>query len=147
MGVQLMAIVAEGQRGRAYLSPDEKQATIAVQTMPLGVPETDLPEQALGFRVQLYGMTKHRDLFTLRQLVALTTFSDLVLETREKVLTDARGAGLLADNISLNDGGTRANVYADAVVTYLACAVDRSADFWSTLATSHGMRNEMRASE
>ena len=134
-----MAIVAEGQRGRAYLSPDEKQATIAVQTMPLGVPETDLPEQALGFRVQLYGMTKHRDLFTLRQLVALTTFSDLVLETREKVLIGAIAAGLSSDGISFNDSGTGANAYADAVATYLAFAVDKMTDTNTTLSVTAGI--------
>ena len=133
MKSQLMAIVAEGQHGRAYLSPDEKHATTAKQAKPVGVPETDLPEQALGFRVQLYGMTKHRDLFTPRQLVALTTFSDLVQETREKVLADASSAGLPVDNVSLNDGGKRANAYSDGVAIYLAIAVDRLADRCSTI--------------
>lgn len=88
MQAQLMAIVAEGQRGRVYLSPDEEHIARANQAKPQGVPETNLPEQALAFRVQLYGMTKHRDLFTPRQLVALTTFSDLVSEAREHVLRD-----------------------------------------------------------
>jgi len=78
MGAQLMAIVAEGKHGRVYLPPFEDQVAVASQAAPKNVPGTDLPEQALGFRVQLYGMTRHRDLFTPRQLVALTTFSDLV---------------------------------------------------------------------
>jgi putative DNA methylase len=128
IGVQLMAIVAEGQSGRAYLSPNEGQAAIAAQAKPKNVPDTNLPEQALGFRVQLYGMTKHRDLFTSRQLVALTTFSDLVQEARERVLADAYETGLPDDGISLNDGGMGAHAYADAVATYLGIAVDRLAD-------------------
>ena len=33
-------------------------------------------------------LTTYRDLFTPRQLVALTTFSDLVGEARERVLAD-----------------------------------------------------------
>ncbi len=77
LGVQLMAIVAEGPRGRLYLSPIEQHQAIASGAVPNQPPETDLPDKALGFRVQAYGMTKHRDLFTKRQLVALTTFSDL----------------------------------------------------------------------
>src|SRR6266566_5026205 len=144
MGVQLIAIVAEGKHGRAYLSPDEKQATTAVQPIPLGVPETYLPEQALSFRVQLYGMVKHRDLFTSRQLVALTIFSDLVQETKSKVLNDANIAGLTLDGISLNDGGSGANAYADAVATYLAIAVDRLADRNSTICSWDVSRDSTR---
>src|SRR5439155_18956552 len=98
-----------------------------------GVPETDLPIQALSFRVQLYGMTKHRDLFSPRQLLALTTFSNLIQETREKVLADASVVDLPADNVSLNDGGVGANAYADAVATNLAIVVDRLADKGSTI--------------
>ena len=80
MRARLMAIVAEGDRGRVYLEPTEEQAVIAQSAMPQDSPETDLPERALGFRVQEYGMRKWRDLFTDRQLVALTTFSDLAVE-------------------------------------------------------------------
>ena len=127
MGAQLMAVVAEGHRGRVYFPPTPEQAAIAAQAAPPNdVPDTDLPEKALGFRVQLYGMTKHRDLFTDRQLVALTTFSDLVGEARARVEDDARAAGLDAE---------RARAYADAVATYLAFAVDKGADYWNTIAT------------
>ncbi len=144
MEAQLMAIVAEGQHGRAYLSPNDEQVTIAEQAKPVSVPETDLPVQALSFRVQLYGMVKHRDLFTSRQLVALTTFSDLVQEAREKVLVDAQQAGIPVDSISLNDGGTGANAYADAVATYLAIAVDRLADRNSTICSWDVTRDSTR---
>ena len=91
MRARLMAIVAEGDRGRVYLEPTKEQAVIAQSAMPQDTPETDLPERALGFRVQEYGMRKWRDLFTDRQLVALTTFSDLVGEARERVRQDASG--------------------------------------------------------
>ena len=64
MNAQLIAIVAEGQHGRVYLSPNEEHTVISRQANPKNAPETDLPVQALGFRVQLYGMVKHRDLFT-----------------------------------------------------------------------------------
>ncbi|MHB1560544.1 MAG: REP-associated tyrosine transposase, partial [Isosphaeraceae bacterium] len=92
MGQKLMAIVAEGTRGRVYLAPTSEQATLAVAAEPEWKPDLKIPEQALGFRVQLYGMRTFGDLFTPRQLVALTTFSDLVGEAREKVLADALGA-------------------------------------------------------
>ncbi len=133
MGARLMAIVAEGKRERIYLPPVQEHEAIAAQAKPKDVLETGLPEQALGLRVQLYGMTKHRDLFTPRQLVALTTFSDLVGEARERVLADAREVGTLDDGKGLNNGGTGAKAYADAVTTYLALAASKSAHYWSNL--------------
>jgi putative DNA methylase len=133
MGARLMAIVAEGARGRVYLSPTSEMEAIAHSAQPQDVPETDLPKKALGFRVQEYGMTRWRDLFTSRQLVALTTFSDLVQESRERVRRDALATGLPDDGKGFAAGGTGATAYADAVGVYLACGISRSADFWSSL--------------
>ena len=133
MRARLMAIVAEGDRGRVYLEPTEEQAVIAQSAMPRDTPETDLPERALGFRVQEYGMRKWRDLFTDRQLVALTTFSDLVGEARERVRQDAVAASMPDDGTSLRDEGDGAMGYAEAVGVYLAFALSRSADRGSTI--------------
>ena len=114
LGARLMAVVAEGDRSRVYLEPAEEQENVALSAMPKDTPETDLPERALGFRVQGYGMTKWRDLFTDRQLVALTTFSDLVGEARERIRADAV-VGMPDDGVPLRDGGTGATAYAEAV--------------------------------
>jgi len=135
MGVRLMTIVGEGSRGRVYLQPDEAQERIAESATPAWAPETELPEQALGFRVQAYGMTRHADLFTRRQLVTLTTFSDLVGEAHEQVLQHARAAGLTTDGKSLENGGAGAQAYADAVATYLAFLVSAVADDLSAFVT------------
>ena len=139
MGDRLLAIVAEGTRARVYVSADAKHEDVAKQAKPfLDVPDTDLPEQALGFRVQGYGMTKHRNLFTSRQLVALTTLCKMVGEARERVLKDAQAFGLLDDGCRLNDGGTGAAAYADAVATYLGLAISKmtsysnNISFWNT---------------
>ena len=85
MGARLMAIVAEGDKGRVYLQPSDIQKEIALSAMPIDVPNTELPKRALGFRVQEYGMTRWSNLFTKRQLVALTNFSDLVAEAIELI--------------------------------------------------------------
>ncbi|HTV40375.1 MAG TPA: hypothetical protein VMF08_07360, partial [Candidatus Sulfotelmatobacter sp.] len=77
MGTRLMGVVAEGPSGRVYLSPDATQEMAAKEAAPEGVPETDLPKEAVGFRVQNYGIKKHHQLFTKRQLTLLTTFGDL----------------------------------------------------------------------
>jgi putative DNA methylase len=144
MGAQLMAIVAEGQKGRVYLAPTPEQEAIANSAEPKWKPDTDLPKEALGFRVQNYGMTKHADLFTPRQLVALTTFSDLVGEAREKATQDAVAAGLTDDDVPLNDGGTGARAYGEAIATYLAIAIDKGANLWSSLCSWMNDRGAFR---
>ncbi|KKH13528.1 DUF1156 domain-containing protein [Methanosarcina mazei] len=133
LGQRLMAIVAEGPKGRVYLSPTPEQEIIASQAEPDDVPDTDLPKKALGFRIQEYGMVKWRHLFTSRQLVALTTFSDLVKESVERVKNDALTAGMSEDGSSLKDGGTGATAYADAVAVYLAFALSKQADLGNSL--------------
>ena len=128
-----MAIVAEGDRGRVCLEPTEEQEAIARSASPQDTPETDLPERALGFRVQEYGMTKWRDLFTDRQLVALTTFSDLVKETQERIRQDAIDAGMPDDGKRLRHRGDGAKGYAEAVRVYLGMAVSKLSDAQSSL--------------
>ena len=133
MGTRLMAIVAQGDRGRVYLSPTKEMEETARRADPIGVPETRLPDKALGFRVQQYGMVRWRDLFTPRQLVALTTFSDLVGEAIEQIRADAVEAGLPDDDSPLRDGGTGAEAYASAVGVYLGLGVSRLADIGNAL--------------
>jgi len=135
MGARLMAIVAEGEHGRVYLAPTPEHEAIARQAQPTWKPEVEFFQQALGFRVGNYGMTKWSDLFTPRQLVALTTFSDLVQEARERVRQDALAAGLLDDGKPLAEGGTGAPAYADAVAVYLAFGMSKTTNRANNLAT------------
>jgi putative DNA methylase len=135
MGARLMAIVAEGDRARLYLPPTAEMESIALSAKPGDVPETDLPAKALGFRVQEYGMTRWRDLFTPRQLVTLTAFSDLVQEAQRRVKVDAQAAGARSDEGGpLRDGGTGPAAYADAVAVYLGLSVSKLTAFLVTQA-------------
>lgn len=133
IGTRLMAIVAEGQRNRIYLSPTEDMERIARSAHPEWRPDVEFFQQALGFRVGNYGMTKWSDLFTARQTVALTTFCDLVTEARERVRADALAAGVVDDGLGLEAGGTGATAYAEAVAVYLATGVSRFANPSSSL--------------
>ena len=135
MGAKLMAIVAEGARGRVYLAPTAEHEAIAQQAQPEWKPETALPDDPRNFWTISYGLTTYGDLFTPRQLVALTTFSDLVGEAITKVQADALAAGLSDDGRGLDAGGTGATAYAQAVGVYLALAVDYAANYWSVIAT------------
>ena len=137
MGTQLMAIVGEGTRRRLYLDPTERMERIA-QTAEVGWKPMDVisgSNQYLGVRP--YGMHRFDQLFTDRQLVALTMFSDLVAEAREKVVADALANGMGGDSTPLADRGTGAEAYADAVATYLGLATDKAADYWSGICSWH----------
>ena len=157
MGVRLMAIVAEGERGRVYLSPTVEMETVAKQAQPTWRPETALPVNPRDFKTPNYGMNTFGDLFTPRQLVALTTFSDLVQEARTEVQRDALawerrhpdGSRLEAgapgaDAYGLDAGGVGATAYADAVAVYLAMAIDKATDYNSALVAWSPTRDQAK---
>ena len=129
MGTRLMAVVAEGNRGRLYLPPTTEHAAIVHEARPEWMPNIALPDNPRDFKTPNYGLNTFGDLFTDRQLLALTTFSDLVTEARELVRQHAVAAGVADDGTTLRDNGIGAAAYADAVGLYLAFAVDRCADF------------------
>ncbi len=150
MGAHLMAVAAEGSRGRQYCEGSSADVTACQEAVKLSEsvwkPVEALPPKGkgLGFTVQAYGLEEWWQLFTERQLVALTTFSDLLDDIHAKVLADGIDAGLVAKEERLRDGGAGAVAYADAVVTYLAFAVDKCADYWSRLCTWDKAGEKMR---
>ena len=135
MGARLMAIVAQGNRERVYLTPDPAHERAARRATPDWKPELKMPRDRRWFSPPLYGLPSYGDLFTARQLVALTTFSDLVDEASAHVRNDAAKAEVASDARSLRDGGAGAAAYADAMAVYLAFAVDYAANYWSVIAT------------
>ena len=134
MGARLMAVVAEGDRGRVYLAPNVSHEEIPLSANPIWKPETAMPDDRRWFSPPPYGMPNWADLFTDRQLVALTTFSDLVGEARERILLDAVAAGLPDDGVPLRAGGVGATAYAEAVGVYLAFANSRNSNSCSSIA-------------
>ena len=144
MGAKLMAVVAEGRHGRVYIAPNEEQEVIADVPEPEDTPQSYLPEQALGFRVQAYGMDQWRKLFTNRQLTALTTFSGLVGEAQRKVESDAVAVGLADDGVGLADGGAGARAYGEAVGVYLAFVIDQLTNQCSSICGWNAPNTQMR---
>ena len=144
IGAQMMAVVAEGNNGRIYLAPNSEQIHAAEVEEPDDVPISDLPEKALSFRVQVYGMKQHRQLFTNRQLTALTTFSELVGEAQQKAEADAVAAGMNNDHIALAEGGIGARAYGEAVGVYLAFVIDKMADYHSSICSWHNSGEKIR---
>ena len=125
MGIKMMAIVVDGPKGRLYLPPTPEIEAIARRASPTWKPETVLPDDHRNFWTFSYGLTSFGDLFTPRQLVALTMFSDLVGEARTLIHKDAISAGYTDNREGLDAGGTGAMAYADAICVYLASGISQ----------------------
>jgi putative DNA methylase len=113
----LMALAVEGPHGRLYLDPTAEHLKAAQDCEPWWKPDSELPASALGFRVQKYGITRHRDLFTKRQMAALSCLADLIGNIREDIIRDAEG-----------DAG-----YADLIQAFLSLSLSRVAQTNNTL--------------
>ena len=148
MGAKLMAVVAEGRRGRIYLTPTVNQEAKAAQAEPgeaakaIHVPLADDPRNLWCLQ---YGLTHFDALFTRRQIVSLTTFSDLIAEVRERIRQDALAARMSDDPRGLDQGGLGARAYAEAVSVYLAFAVSRLSDYGCSISTWRTKDNAMRS--
>ena len=145
LGARLMAMIAEGPRGRVYLPPTPEMEDVAHKATPRWVPTGSLPSRLTGGTCVPYGLKEWGDLFSPRQLVALTTLSDLVSEARDKACADARIAGMPNDDISLDAGGRGAKAYGEAVSVYLAFLVDQVANHSSTLCGWNHPNTQMRS--
>ncbi|MFZ3255225.1 MAG: DUF1156 domain-containing protein, partial [Syntrophales bacterium] len=130
---RLMAVVAEGVRKRIYLPPTEEMEAIARSANPEWKPDCEMPTKHRNFQPPVYGMNNLGDIYTRRQLMALTTFSDLVQEARELVKRDTLTAGLSDNTQTIAVGGTGTTAYAEAVGVYLAFAVSRLANRGCTI--------------
>lgn len=112
IGQVLIGMAVDSAKGKTYMSPNNYQQEIALNSIAKWKPETMLPEKALGFRVQLYGMDQHWKLFSQRQLLGLATLHEIIAEV---------------GYVIMNDGGSER--YAKAIQFYLTMTVDRLADY------------------
>ena len=131
LGRQLLAVVLSTETGRTYAPATDPQIQAAFAKPSLPLPEGTVP---LSQRTPNYGMTDWVDLFTDRQLVAITTLWESLQEIRSQILDDALSAGL-GNGASLEDGGLGAQAYADAVATYLGLSISRTCDYSNALNT------------
>jgi putative DNA methylase len=144
MGERLMAVVAEGVRGRVYLAPTSQMEAIAAAAKPLWKPELAMPDNPRWFSPPLYGLTTYGDLFTPRQLLALTTFGDLVKEVRDIVEKAALAFNFTGDSGGLEDGGIGARAYSEAVCVYLAFQIDQMTNHLSTICAWHVNNEQLK---
>ena len=144
MGQHLIAIVAEGPTGRIYCSPTAPDIQASRVAASAWKPQGRNPEKLTGGTVFVYGLDEWWKLFSPRQLLSLTTLSDLLSDVRAAVESEARRAEYSDDERPLRRGGAGASAYADAVVTYLAFCIDKFADFSCTLSQWNSTNSQIR---
>lgn len=141
IGQDLIAVVAESRSGRVYVSPTLEHSSMNIpvtEWKPSGS-MSDHPQYMGTFR---YGMDEWHKLFSPRQILALTTFSDILVELRSKIIASYPLGS--SDVLRLRQGGSGSEAYADAVVTYLAFAIDKCADYWSNVCTWNAAGEKIR---
>lgn len=140
MGHRLIAIVADGNPGRVYLSPHEAHVQAAAVDQPEDYPDAAIPFNPRDFKTPNYGLDRFSHLFTARQMTALVTLARLVKEAQAMATAHALAAGMADDGIPLADGGTGAKAYGQAIGVYLAFAVDKMTNYHCNLASWHSSR-------
>lgn len=116
IGLQMVAVVVDAPGGRQYRVPEESERLAALNcAVDSDLYDVRLEGWTRDIRPVLYGFASQGDLYTPRQLLALTTFADLVAATHQQIL---------------DDGGTQD--WADALATVLGLAVGRLAQYMSS---------------
>ena len=129
MGIRMTAVAVDTYNGRDYRLPIPEEISAAenaaaalpkaADQIPQGLPTEPLPgPEILGFRMPLYGFKTWADLFAPRQLLAAVTF----VKWTRTACEEMRKLGYPAE-------------WTAAVTAYLACVIDKIADYSSTLVT------------
>jgi putative DNA methylase len=133
MGVVATAVIAESGNGQLYLPIQSIENELLDHAQPLWIPDIEMPYNPFSVRPPLYGFNTYADIFSRRQLTALSTFCDLTKSVWDQIYNDAISSGVENDNLRISADGRGATAYADAISTYLAFAISRSANYWSNL--------------
>jgi putative DNA methylase len=133
LGNTLVAVIAEGNRQRLYLSPDDKHIEAARSAIRPDIIDLSLPTHPQYVGVRGYGFETFGDLFTPRQIITLACFTDTIEDIRKEILADSLIKGICDDGTPLGQGGSGARAYAEAVTVYLALAIDKLADYNNSL--------------
>ena len=139
-----MAIVAQRKHERIYLSPTEQQACAANINPPEDYPSAPMPDNPRWFSPPAFGMTDYCNLFTNRQLTALTTLSSLVSNVIAKIEKDALVAGMIDDKKDLDADGEGARAYGEAIGVYLTFGISRMADIDNALCPWEPVKTQVR---
>ncbi|KAB8139623.1 DUF1156 domain-containing protein [Chloroflexia bacterium SDU3-3] len=144
IGTRLIAIIVEGKKERIYLSPTVDQESAAFQAHPTWIPDGNLVQDARAFTPILYGLQTWSSLFTARQLLALQTFSDLVIELQKRIQDDIL-EGYFEKGSDIQSLTEEQIIdYKSAISLYMSLIVDKCSDYWSSICTWNNTSEKIR---
>ena len=135
MGARLMAVVAEGAKGRIYVPPSREIEDVARSAPDVTGPMGEFVYDARAFTPCIYGLQEWRSLFTSRQLYSISSLNALASEARELIRADAADVSAAESAQTKEPIATSCDTYSNAVFTYLCLAVSRLTDYSSSLTT------------
>ena len=133
IGARLMAIVAEGDGGRVYLSPTLEHEEAAQRASPAWQPSVPISGSTQYIGVRPYGMDHFDLLFTPRQTEALNVLSELIGDVRGEVLRSLVQTDCAVDPFDRGGDTREATAYAQSMALYMALSVGRQANRSSNL--------------
>lgn len=135
MGEEMIAVIAEGSSGRVYVAPTPESLAAANVPRPANPPSVTLSVHPQYMGPPRYGMAETSDLFSPRQLTTLMEFSCALAEVRDVIAADVAAASPV---------DTDSAPYVGAVMTYLAFAIDKCSDYWSSVCSWHNSKHLIR---
>ena len=127
---RLVAIVCEGDKERVFIAPTKNQENTARFDGANHISKQMMESKSKDLiSSRGYGITQWDEIFTPRQLNALSTYSDLVKKARDKIVEESS-----SDNVK----------YANAVAIYLAFNLDKCSDYWSKICSWHSSKQQIR---
>ncbi|PWM79770.1 MAG: hypothetical protein DBY32_02640 [Phascolarctobacterium sp.] len=145
LGAKMMAVVTNVGGKKFFYVPDEMQQTAADVIAPDDIPPGAMPVNPHWYSPPSFGITSYADLFTARQLLMLTTFSDLVREVQDIAASDALASEMSEISGSLADGGNGALAYGQAIGIYLALVIDKMVDYNSSICSWRTVGGNIRS--
>jgi putative DNA methylase len=127
------AVVVAGGRSRIYLPAEFAPVPSDIPKVSHDGLESELSANPRDVWCRNFGLFTPADLFTPRQFVTLTTFSDLVDEVRDRMLADLHMADISRHGERVLDDVTDAKAYTIAIMTYLGLGISKLADYNSSL--------------
>lgn len=143
IGNVMTCIVAEGKKGRFFVTPDENQIVSSNCPKPEDYPDGKLSNAVRYISPPIYGMENFSQLYTNRQLQMLNSLCKSIADISKKIEEDAKNAGMEDDHLSIREGGTGAKAYSEAVRIYLSFVVDKMINFHSTICSWQVPRQTM----
>ena len=129
MKQKLIAMVVSDGSRKIYIESNVEHETAAECTSNAKTVDANLPRKALGFRIQEYGMSNWRDLYTSRQYYFLSTLVEVVKKIPQKIITDIK------ENKWDIENDVNPQEYAYSVLTYIACGISQLTRYYCTICT------------